>query len=60
MPASTPKLEIPHHEAILSFACEHKEWANEWSRVFSDESRFCIDFVIGRKMMWRNKGKHIT
>lgn len=59
VPAKAPKLEVAHRVARLAFAREHRDWTSEWGRVlFSDESRFCVNFVDGRERMWRHRGEH--
>lgn len=58
VPAKAPKLETAHRVARLAFAREHRNWTTEWSHVlFTDESRFCVDFVDGREKMWRYRGE---
>lgn len=58
MPAKAPKLEAAHRVARLAFASAYRHWKIEWSRVlFTDESRFCVNFVDGRERMWRYHGE---
>lgn len=52
IPAKAPKLEVAHRVARLAFAREHRNWTNEWIHdLFSDESRFCVNFIDGRETM---------
>lgn len=58
VPAKAPKLEVSHRVARLAFARQHRDWTDEWRRVlFTDESRFCVNFVDGRQKMWRYRGE---
>lgn len=58
VPAKAPKLERSHRVARLAFAREHQDWRDEWGQVlFTDESRFCVNFVDGRERMWRYPGE---
>lgn len=58
VPAKAPKLEVSHRVARLEFARRHQNWTDGWRRVlFSDESRFCVNFVDGRQRMWRYRGE---
>lgn len=58
VPAKAPKLEVGHRRARLRFARDHQNWTSEWNCVlFTDESRFCVNFVDGRERMWRYPGE---
>lgn len=58
VPAKAPKLEVSHRVARLAFARYHQDWSDEWGRVlFSDESRFCVNFIDGRERLWRYRGE---
>lgn len=58
VPAKAPKLDVAHRVARLGFARQHRDWTSEWSHVlFTDESRFCVNFVDGRERMWRYRGE---
>lgn len=58
VPAKAPKLQASHRVARLAFARQHQDWSDEWGRVlFSDESRFCVNFIDGTERMWRYRGE---
>lgn len=54
-----PVVRVPllrrHHEHRLDWTGQHLRWTNQdWSNVlFTDESRFCVDFQDGRVHVWR-------
>ena len=54
-PAVRPRLLPRHRQARLEFARQHVNWDNQrWEPVlFTDESRFCLDFDDGRRGVWR-------
>ena len=54
-PAVRPRLLPRHRQARLEFARQNVNWDNQrWEPVlFTDESRFCLDFHDGRRRVWR-------
>lgn len=57
-----PKLTLRHRQARLRW-CRHYQNRRllEWRNVlFSDESRFCIDHVDGRTVVWRRDGERLS
>ena len=58
-PAVRPVLKWEHRRNCLQWATEHQNWdQRQWRSVlFSDESRFCVDFHDGRRLVWRAKGE---
>ncbi|MEW8545001.1 MAG: transposase [Candidatus Thiodiazotropha sp.] len=59
VPAKKPKLTQRHKDARLTFSRAHAGWNNpQWRRVmFSDESKFYLNRVDGRKRVWRRRGE---
>lgn len=61
--ARRPAVRVPltreHRQARLQFAMEHRRWTlDAWRTVlFTDESRFCIDFLDRRRRVWRRRGE---
>ena len=57
VPAKKPKLTQRHKDARLAFSRAHAGWNNpQWRRVmFSDESKFSLNRVDGRKRVWRRR-----
>jgi len=59
MRARRPAIRIPlmrnHIQARLQWAQDHITWSlNDWTPVlFTDESRFCVDFTDRRARVWR-------
>lgn len=64
--ARIPAIRIPldHRQcqARLNWARQHSRWtANQWRHVvFSDESRFCLDFNDGRRRVWRHRAERFA
>ncbi len=58
-PAVRPKLTARHRAARLLWARQHVNWQlRHWTSVlFTDESRFCVDFHDGRRRVWRMTGE---
>lgn len=58
-PAKCPKLLRTHRAARRNFVQNYGQWnIQEWSDVlFTDESRFCLNMVDGRKRVWRRTGE---
>ena len=62
VPAKKPELTQRQKDARLAFSRAHARWNNpQWRRVmFSDESRFNLRRVDGRKRIWRRrKERHV-
>ena len=62
VPAKKPKLTQRHKDARLTFSRAHAGWNNpQWRRVmFSDESKFYLNRVDGRKRVWRRcRERHV-
>ena len=63
MRARRPAIRIPlsvnHRRARREWCQEHLAWDEEdWESVlFTDESKFCLDFTDGRRRVWRRKGE---
>ena len=61
MRSRRPAIRIPltrHHvQERLEWARDHVTWAlNDWTPIlFTDESRFCVDFTDRRARIWRMK-----
>lgn len=57
VPAKKPALSQRHKDARMAFSRAHAGWNNrQWRRVmFSDESRFYLKRVDGRKRVWRRR-----
>ncbi len=47
-----------HVELRLNWATAHRRWVqHQWNNVlFTDESRFCVDFADRRPRVWAQKG----
>ena len=58
-PAVLPILTLRHRTARLQWARDHVNWQlRHWTPVlFSDESRFCVDFHDGRRRVWHMPGE---
>ena len=58
-PAVRPKLTARHRTARLQWTRNHVNWQlRHWTPVlFTDESRFCVDFHDGRRRVWRMQGE---
>lgn len=58
-PVVRPVLTRRHRMARLDFARNHVNWQlRHWTPVlFTDESRFCVDFHDGRRRVWRTTGE---
>jgi len=54
-PVVRPRLLPRHRQARLEFARQHVNWDRpRWEPVlFTDESRFCLEFHDGRRHVWR-------
>lgn len=48
-----------HVELRMNWATAHRRWTQrQWNNVlFTDESRFCVDFADRRVRVWRRKGE---
>ena len=60
-----PAIRIPltqHIQMRLEWAQTHVKWTvNDWSPVlFTDESRFCVDFMNRRAKVWRSPNERIA
>ena len=53
--------EVPslHKQARLNWAQDHVNWTdNDWAPVlFTDESRYCLDFTDRHAQVWRRRGE---
>lgn len=64
--ARRPQVVLPlkarHRRARMAWCTQHRRWnINQWSNVmFSDESRFNLDFRDGRRRVWRRRGERFT
>ena len=58
-PAVRPPLTARHRNCRLQFARRHANWGVRRIRpiLFTDESRFCLDFHDGRRRVWRQKNE---
>lgn len=58
-PAVRPPLTPEHRRLRLQFALEHQNIRLPRLRsvLFTDESKFCVDFNDGRKRVWRQKNE---
>jgi len=58
-PAVRPPLTAHHRYCRLQFARLHVNWGLPRIRpvLFTDESRFCLDFNDGRRRVWRQKNE---
>ena len=52
-------LTAQHRQARLAWAQNHLPWTRaQWTAVlFTDESRFCMDFLDRRRKVWRQQGQ---
>ena len=60
-----PLLRIPlgpqHRRARINWSNEHLQWEDEWKKVlFTDESRFCMDFNDGRVRVRRQPNERFS
>lgn len=64
--ARRPAIRIPltryHIQERLDWARQHVGWTlNEWTTVlFTDESKFCIDFTDRRSRVWRGRNERFA
>ena len=58
-PVVRPPLTAEHRRRRLEFAREHVGWGRQRLRriLFTDESKFCLDFHDGRRRVWRQKNE---
>ena len=58
-PAVRPPLTARHRNCCLQFAGRHANWGVRRIRpvLFTDESRFCLNFHDGRRRVWRQKNE---
>ena len=58
-PVVRPPLTARHRNCRLQFARRHSNWGVRRIRpvLFTDESRFCLDFHDGRRRVWRQKNE---
>lgn len=58
-PAVRPPLTADHRNRRLQFGRDHVNWRVRNLRpvLFTDESRFCLDFNDGRRRVWRQKNE---
>ena len=61
-PATRPILTADHRVRRLDFASEHANWQIRHLRsvLFTDESKFCVDFNDGRRRVWRQKNERFS
>ena len=61
-----PAIRVPltryHVQMRLAWARDHVNWTlNDWAPVlFTDESRFCVDFTNRRARVWRMPNEHFA
>ena len=61
-----PAVQVPptrnHHNRRVAWATLHRRWTqNQWSKVlFTDESRFTLQFNDGRIRVWRRPGERFA
>ena len=57
-----PPLTPRHRAARLEFARDHSHWQLRHFRhiLFTDESKFCLDFHDGRRRVWRQRNERFT
>lgn len=66
MRARRPAIRIPltrnHIQARLQWARDHARWTlHDWTPVlFTDESRFCVDFTDRRVRVWRSANERLA
>ena len=64
--ARRPAVRVPltpaHRRHRLQWAQDHVGWTQaDWANVlFTDESRFCLDFNDGRIRVWREPGERFA
>lgn len=58
-PALRIPLSVRHRQARLVWCQDHDHWRRrDWQCVlFTDESRFCLDYHDGRRRVWRQSGE---
>ena len=58
-PAVRPPLTARHRNCRLQFTRHHANWGVRRIRpvLFTDESRFCLDFHDGQRLVWRQKNE---
>ncbi|XP_062611745.1 uncharacterized protein LOC134273568 [Saccostrea cucullata] len=58
-PAVRPPLTVEHRNRRLQFAQDHINWYHHHIQgvLWTDESRFCLDFNDGRRRVWRKKNE---
>lgn len=60
-PAVRPVLKLEHRRNRLHYETVHRKWQCHLRPVlFSDESRLCVDFHDGRRLLWRSKGEKLA
>lgn len=60
-PLRVPILTKAHKKARLDWAMRHCHWRAQWKRiVWSDESRFLLRPVDGRRLVWRLPGERLN
>ncbi|GFY15950.1 transposable element Tc3 transposase [Trichonephila clavipes] len=64
MPARSPLLLLPltgNQKSLRHQWCDDRRtWKTEWSDiVFTDESRFCLQYHDGRIRVWRHRGERL-
>ena len=61
-PAQRIPLNQRQRQTRLNWARQHRNWRlNQWRQVlFTDESRFCLDFNDGRQQVWRQPGERFA
>ena len=61
-----PAIRVPltgyHVQIRLAWAWDHVSWTqNDWAPVlFTDKSRFCVDFIDRRATVWRMPNEHFA
>ena len=60
--AQKPLLTVLHRRERLRWCREHRIWnQGRWGDImFSDESRFCLRHVDGRRRVWRRRGERFA
>ena len=61
-PAVRPPLTPRHRAARPEFARDHSHWQLRHFRyiLFTDKSKFCLDFHDGRTRVWRQRNERFT
>lgn len=61
-PVVRPPLTVRHRRDRLQFAQERAGWRlNDYRNIlFTDESKFCLDFHDGRRRVWRTQGERFS